>query len=100
MTRMLTGIVYLWGIIWYEKKYLVGENFNRNSLSGGWKWIIKYWFPQKVIGYGRHIPFPVPRGVMISNPQNIIFDSDDMRNLHAQGTYYQGIDGILMKSLL
>ena len=90
--RILTGITYLWGCIWYDKKYLVGNNFNRDSLSGGWKWILKYFFSQKVLGYARHVPFPIPRGVIITNPQNIEFDSDDMRNLHANGTYYQAID--------
>ena len=91
--RILTGITYLWGCIWYDKKYLIGNNFNRDSLSGGWKWIIKYWFPQKVLGYGRNIPFPIPRGVIIGNIENIQFDPDDMRNFHANGTYYQGIGG-------
>lgn len=93
ITRFITGIIYIWGIIWYDKKYLVGNNFNRNSLSGGWKWIVKYWFPQKVLGYAREIPFPIPRGVIIGNVKNIEFDSDDMRNFHANGTYYQGVDG-------
>lgn len=89
--RILTGITYIWGCIWYDKKYLVGENFNRNSLSGGWKWILKYWFPQKVLGYARHVPFPVPRGVTFGNSKNIIFDPDDMRNFHVNGSYFQGI---------
>ena len=91
IVRILTGMTYLWGCIWYDKKYLKGKNFDRNSLSGGWKWILKYWFPQKVLGYARNIPFPIPRGVMISSVENIEFDPDDMRNFHANGTYYQGI---------
>jgi len=90
--RLLTGVTYLWGSIWYDKKFFVGENFDRNSLSGGWKWILKYWFPQKVLGYARNVPYPIPRGVNIANPQNIIFHPDDMRNLHAHGSYFQGLN--------
>jgi hypothetical protein len=69
--RFLTGVTYYWGCIWYQKKYLVGKNFNRNYISCGWKWILKYWFPQKILGYGRNIPFPVPKNVTYSNAKNI-----------------------------
>lgn len=90
--RILTGITYFWGSIWYDKKYLKGRNFNRNSLSGGWKWILKYWFPQKVLGYAREVPFPVPRGVLFANPNNINFHPDDMKNFHSTGCYFQAIN--------
>lgn len=91
IVRILTGVIYFWGCIWYDKKYLVGQNFNRNCLSDGWKWILKYWFPQKVLGYGRNIPFPIPRGVLIGNVKNIVFNPDDMRNFHTPGNYFQGL---------
>ena len=90
--RLLTGLTYIWGCIWYDKKYLTGKNFNRDSLSGGWKWILKYWFPQKILGYARNVPFPIPRGVTIGNPKMLVFDPDDMRNFHSLGTYFQGIE--------
>lgn len=90
--RVLTEIIYLWGCIWYDKKYLVGQNFNKNILSCGWKWILKYWFPQKVLGYARNVPFPIPRGVIIGNANNIEFNPDDMRNFHANGSYFQGLN--------
>lgn len=85
-------MIYWWGCIWYDKKYLRGENFNKNSLSIGWIWILKYWFPQKILGYARDVPFPIPRGVTIGNAKNIEFDPDDMRNFHANGTYFQGLN--------
>jgi acetyltransferase-like isoleucine patch superfamily enzyme len=90
--RIFTKITLLWGSIWYDKKYFVGKNFNRNHLSIGWKWILKYWFPQKILGYGRNIPFPVPRGVIFSNPKNIIYNSDDMSSMQSHGCYFQAIN--------
>lgn len=89
IVRFLTGIVYFWGCIWYDKKYFVGKNFDRNSISGGWKWILKYWFPQKVLRRNAHVPFPVPSYVQYSNPKNIDFHPDDMRSLHSMGCYFQ-----------
>lgn len=91
--KILIKLIYMWGTIWYDKKYLVGENFNKENFTIGWRWILKYWFPQKVLGYAKNVPFPIPRGVNIGNPNNIIFNPDDMRNFHANGCYYQGING-------
>jgi len=92
LKKILIKTIYAWGCLWYDKKYLVGENFDRKNFSVGWKWILKYWFPQKVLGYARNVPFPIPRGVIIGNSKNLVFDSDDMRNFHATGCYFQGIN--------
>lgn len=77
--------------MWYDKKYLVGKYFNRWHYSIGWKWIVRYWFGQKVMGKNRHVPWPVPPHVCIAAPENIVFDPDDMQNFHATGNYFQGI---------
>lgn len=90
---ILTRIIYLWGSIWYDNKYFYGKYFNKYHLSNGWKWILKYWFPQKVLGYGRGIPFPIPRNVTISGIKNIHFDSNDMDNFFSPGCYFQAFAG-------
>ena len=92
MKKIIIKLIYLWGCVWYDKRYLTGKEFDKKHLSIGWKWILKFWFPQKVLGYARHVPFPVPRGVLISNPKNIIFDYNDLRNFHSPGCYFQGIN--------
>lgn len=89
LVKAIISLIYFWGCIWYDKKYLTGIYFNRNHFSEGWKWILKYWFPQKILGYARHIKFPIPRGVKIVLNDNLIFDNDDMPNFHSYGTYYQ-----------
>ena len=95
LVRFLVLWVYLWGCIWYDKKYLKGKNFNKSHFSCGWGWIIKYWFPQKVLGYARDIPFPVPRGVKFSNIKGIHFHPDDMASMQSHGCYFQAINGNL-----
>ena len=90
--KCVIKIIYLWGCIWYDKKYLTGFYFSKTHFTKGWKWILKYWFGQKVLGYGRNIPFPVPRNVLYANPKNIIFSPDDMYELHSIGCYFQAIN--------
>lgn len=97
LIRIITGIIYIWGSIWYDRKYFVGSNFRRDSLSGGWKWILKYWFPQKFLRlYNSHVGFPAPRTVQFNNPKNIIFNSDDMKYFHNAGCYFQAINAKLI----
>ncbi len=93
LTRLLIALIYGWGCLWYDKKYLTGKNFDRRHFSIGWKWILQCWFSQKIMGHNRHVPWPVPPHTAISNPQNIIFDNDDMRNFHAGGRYFQAVGG-------
>lgn len=83
--------IYGLGCLCYDRKYLVGENFNRWHFSYGWQWILKYWFGQKILGKNRHVPWPVPPYVAIGVPENICFHPDDMRNFHTIGSYFQGI---------
>lgn len=93
LKKIIIKIIYLWGTIWYDKKYLTGVNFNMEHFSIGWKWILKYWFGQKVLGYAKNINFPIPYGVTITFSEKVFFDNDDMSNFHSLGCYYQTIDG-------
>lgn len=93
IVRIFIYFVYLWCCIWYDKKYLVGENFNREHFSNGWKKALRCWFPQKVLGYARNIPFPISKNVMIVNYNNITFSSDDISNFFSPGCFYQATKG-------
>ncbi len=93
LVKMIVNLIYIWGSIWYDKKYLTGQYFNRSHFSEGWKWILRYWFPQKVLGYARNVNFPVPRGIKICDANKIIFDNDDIINFHSFGCYYQTLGG-------
>ena len=90
---VFTGIIYFWGCIWYDKKYLTGRFFDRYHYTIGWKLILKHWFSQKVLGNNRHVPFPTIREISISCPNNLIFDSHDIDNFLSKGCYFQAING-------
>lgn len=88
---VFVSLIYLWGCLWYDKSYLTGRYFNRWHYTVGWRWIMRYWFGQKVLGKNRHVPWPVPPHVCIAVPENIVFHPDDMQNFHTTGNYFQGI---------
>lgn len=90
---LLIKLVYGLGCLFYDKKYLTGRHFNRRHFTDGWRWILRCWFSQKVMGRNRHVPWPAPPYVAIGCPWNIHFDPDDMQNFQCVGCYFQGIDG-------
>lgn len=92
LIHMITYPIYLIGCLAYNKKYLTGIFFNKDKLSKGWFWIIKYGFTQKILRFNSHVPFPVPPFISIANPDNIIFDNDDIINFHNIGCYFQAIN--------
>lgn len=89
---LFISVIYLWGCHCYDKKYLTGKYFDRWHFTKGWHWILQYWFSQKIMRKNSHVPWPVPPYVLIANPQNIIFNPDDMDNFHTVGNYFQGIN--------
>ena len=87
---LVITLIYMLGCLCYDKEYLTGRHFDRWHFTKGWKWILQYWFGQKVMKKNGHVPWPVPPHVCIAVPQNIIFDPDDMQNFHTTGNYFQG----------
>lgn len=88
---LLISAIYLWGCLCYDKRYLKGKYFDRHHFSKGWKWILQYWFLQKILRINNHIPFPVPGYAMIADINNIEFNTDDISIFHVVGSYFQGI---------
>lgn len=82
--------IKLIGSLFFEKKYLSGKYFDQ-SLSG-WRWLIRSIFWQKIIGINREIPWPVSPFIQISNPNNIIFDQNDINNFQTFGNYFQNFN--------
>lgn len=77
--------------LFYDKKYLNGRWFEESSK--GWKWAWQNIFMQKIIGYNRHIPWPVSHRSKIGNAKNIIFDNNDINNFQHFGCYFQNYNG-------
>lgn len=77
------------GTIFYKSSYLKGKDFNRYFYTNGWRWVLESVFIQKVIGYQRHIPYPVSFRSQFMNWENIHFSPDDLSNFQKGGCYFQ-----------
>ncbi|MBP3308187.1 MAG: acyltransferase [Clostridia bacterium] len=82
-------IARLTGLIFYKRKYLRGKEFERFKYSNGWRYVMHNFFIQKIIGYQRHIPYPVSFRMQVMNWENIHFDLDDISNFQKCGSYFQ-----------
>lgn len=79
--------------LFYDKKYLRGRWFDNSTK--GWRWCWKDFFMQKIIGYNRHVPYPVSHRNNMGVADHIIFDPDDMNNFQNFGCYFQAFDGYI-----
>ena len=61
--------------------------------SLGWKWIFDNFWPQKICGKNRSIPFPVNPQMIVTTKENILFDLDDLNNFQNFGSYFQCYEG-------
>ncbi|OUS69950.1 acyltransferase [Paenibacillus sp. MY03] len=74
----------------YKKKYLQGKWFDNSAM--GWKWAWEGLFLQKILGYNRHIPWPVSAFNTLYDPKNIEFHPDDINNFQGKGKYFQNFN--------
>ena len=88
--QIIRNIILLFGSLIYNKKYLRGRYFDKNSI--GARWIIQCWFWQKLMRYNSDADWPVSHRIQISNAKNIIFDPDDMQIFHTFGSYFQAFN--------
>lgn len=79
--------------LFYSSEYLKGRWFEGSTK--GWRWCWRDFFMQKIVGYNRHVPFPVSHRNNVGVPDNIIFDPDDLNNFQNFGNYYQAFSGII-----
>ena len=77
------------GYIFYDPLYLRGKAFSSYKYSDGWRWVMESFFIQKIVGYQRHIPFPVSFRSQFMNWENFEFDVDDLANFQKVGCYFQ-----------
>lgn len=79
--------------LFYDKSYLKGRWFN-DSVKG-WRWCWRNFIMQKIIGYNRHVPFPVSHRNNIGIADHIMFSVDDLNNFQNFGCYFQAYDGYI-----
>ena len=74
--------------LFYNKNYLKGKWFDEGFI--GFKWCLSGIFYQKILRFNSNIPWPVSPFIKIYNPNNIVFDPDDLNNFQSFGIYYTG----------
>jgi len=77
------------GSVFFDSRYLKGRYFDHGLL--GWGWVRRSIITQKIMGFNRHIPWPVSPRVTIQNADNIDFHVDDMKNFQSFGCYFQNM---------
>ena len=84
--------------IFYNRKYCSGRYFN-GKFGGiaalGWRWASLDGLARFFLKSNRDVPWPVSSRVVVTHPENIKFDPDDLHIFHTFGTYFQAIDATI-----
>ncbi|HHV34618.1 MAG TPA: acyltransferase [Syntrophomonadaceae bacterium] len=84
----LLPILRLFGSLFFDRRYLRGKYFDQDL--SGWIWVLRGILWQRLLGFNRRVPWPVSPFVVISHPENVEFEVDDINNFQTYGTYFQG----------
>jgi acetyltransferase-like isoleucine patch superfamily enzyme len=75
----------------FARRYLRGRYFDDSY--AGWFQVWRAVWVQKLLGFNRHVPWPVSPFIAIDCPHEIDFDPDDMHNFWHFGCYYANYGG-------
>lgn len=83
----------------YDKKYICGRHFSgryKGIGAQGWKWVVADYRGCKSAKKNQKVCWPVSPQVTVVNPDNIVFDPDDLNNFQSYGIYFQAIGRIVI----
>jgi len=103
--KLIYGIRCLWyfcaghvyALFHYDKKYLRGRWFTgkmKGVFSVGWKWVYFDAKGLRINFRNSTARYPVSCQNIVSNPQNIEFDPEDLNNFQGFGKYFQAVGKI------
>lgn len=75
-------------LLFYKKEYLRGRWFE-GTATNGFHACWKFFIPQKIFGFNRHIPFPCHPSCEVGLIQNLHFDVNNIDNFWKSGSYFQ-----------
>ena len=83
--------VIIFGLYYYELKYLKCHWFSDSIFAAGWSWAwIDIWH-RILFHKNKNIPWPC--SPYIDCTSNVFFDPEDLDNFNQQGNYFQSING-------
>lgn len=84
-------LIMIFLLIFFDRKYLNGRHFENGF--AGIRWAIRAIWTRNILRLAPTLPFPIALNVIISNPENLEFHSDDLNNFQSPGTYFQNFKG-------
>lgn len=89
--RVIIGILRKIASIWLNPKYLHGKNYD--DVFVGWKWVLRSFFFQYLLGINKHVPWPLSPSSAVDEPDNLFFDVDDAACFMHFGCYFSNCKG-------
>lgn len=90
MYKILKPILRLFFSLFYDKQYLKGYFFDTKKL--GWYWCFMG-LSSRLWGTNRKIPWPINPNTIVSTPNNIEFDVNNINVFQTPGCYWQNHNG-------
>lgn len=92
--KILKPIFNLFLSFFFDSKMLNSRYFKTRKI--GYVWCFRSLIQRNILRLAKPLPFPASLTANISNPENIIFDFDDINNFQSPGTYFQCFSGSII----
>ena len=91
LVRILVPLLRAISSPFYDRRYLVGRYFDASLI--GWGWAVRGILMQRILGYNRHVPWPMSTASTVDDPSGLEFDPNDMQNFMHFGCYFSNVGG-------
>lgn len=71
----------------FDRKIFSGRYFAKRKI--GYAWCLRSLFQRNILRLAKPLPFPACLTASINNPENVVYDVDDINNFQSPGTYIQ-----------
>ena len=89
--RVVVPVLRAFSALFYDRRYLVGRYFDASLI--GWGWAMRGIVMQRILGYNRHVPWPMSVASTVDDPAGLEFDPNDMQNFMHFGCYFSNVGG-------
>lgn len=91
--NLLHPVIYSLCRCFFKKEYISGRHFVKGG--PGYSWALKSIWLRNILRISPPMPWPVSILCHISNPDNIVFDVDNIDNFQSPGSYFQNFDATI-----
>lgn len=89
--RLVVPAFRLGASVFFDEQYLRGRYFDRSLI--GWRWVLRAIILQKILGFNRHVMWPIAPANSVDEPHNVFFDPNDLQNFMHHGCYFSNVGG-------